>query len=425
VLNLEHRGMQNISELLMKRRDEESRRALRSYVKQRRKEQELLDEVQRQAWRVEDEKETARLAAAHEQHVLAEQREVELRERREVEMQLRLEELERQLQVAQVARERVVRRTQQDAAFMTEVSGNMQKRRHELASRAERREHAVAIAEERRFQHTRLEEHKRLAEREANQLRLDMEVRGEQLSDLAADQARRDYEIRAKQLQQEDADREKSGEQDLRLALRTVELAKRQEDERDFANRVRNSDLVSSGAGEENTTFSCPSPTPPILSTGEPQPQASEVSPPRVPRFGGDDVDDISKAAKASPENAARERQLEDLIRSKESELENLWREFDMDARDLSEGEGDKAIFLGLSPPNVGAAEPTRRQPSRRQARGGPLSGAWGNTSDDSSSDAEDFRRLGSLPPGVSGRPIKERAPVFDNPTWGSESDPS
>jgi len=443
VLNLEHRGMQTISELLMKRRDEESRRALRTHVKQRRREQELLDEVQRQAWRVEDERETTRLAAAREQHLLAEQREIELRERREVEMQLRLEELERQMQLAQVARERVVRRTQQDALFMTAVSDNMQKRRHELASRAERREHAVAIAEERRFQRNRLEEHKLLSEREANQLRLDMEVRGQELSDLAADQARRDYEVRATQLQQQDADHELGGERDLRSALKTVEKAKRQEDERDFANRVKNPDLASLGvSGAEDTTFSCPSQTPPVFSTADPQSQALDMPRQRVPCFGGvGDAPDSLKPTTASTQDASmRERQLEDLIRSRETELENLWREFDREARDLSEEEGDKALFLGEISANTREVKQSARVLSRRHGQGGPLSGAWGDSSGESSSDAEAFRRLGSVPPGTAryaARDQKERArsskvaevedrsAIVANLTWGSDSDPS
>merc|ERR1719353_1592512 len=79
-------------------------------------------------------------------------------------MELRLEELERQLQLAQVARERVVRRTQQDAAFMVEASDTMQRRRNDLAARSERREQALAIAEERRFQRARIEDRQLQAE---------------------------------------------------------------------------------------------------------------------------------------------------------------------------------------------------------------------------------------------------------------------
>merc|ERR1719353_870358 len=131
-------------------------------------------------------------------------------------MELRLEELERQLQLAQVARERVVRRTQQDAAFMVEASDTMQRRRNDLAARSERREQALAIAEERRFQRARIEEQQLVATREASRWQLDMEVRREQLSDLQADQVRRDYEARSWQLQAEDDEHDAYGQEVIR-----------------------------------------------------------------------------------------------------------------------------------------------------------------------------------------------------------------
>jgi len=346
VLNLEMRGMQTVTDLLMKRRDEENFRSLQQHVRSTRREQELQDEVQRAAWRIEDEREGVRLQSMRQQQIRADQREAELRQRREVEMELRLEELERQLQVAQVGRERVVRRAQQDAQAMTEVSDNLQRRRHELASRAERREQALAIAEERRFQRAKSEERQKLVERESSRWRLDMELRGEKLSDLVADQVRRDYEARSKQLQEEDGDRDKAGEDVLRKAMLRVDGVRHMEEERATEQMRRDQHTDAFGSSAAGVASDAPL-----------------AGPQEAPAF------DIPGGVAGDEEALRRERKLEELIKQREAELEALWREFDDEARELTDEE-QEAVLLG-APGGPGATAAGQSVPAA-----GPLRGA-------------------------------------------------
>lgn len=458
VMNLELRGMQNVTELLVKRRDEENSRALKQHVRSRRKEQELQDEIQKAAWRIEDEREGVRIQSMREQQIRSDQREAELRQRREIEMELRLEELERQLQLAQVSRERVVRRAQQDAAAMTEVSDNLQRRRHELASRSERREQALAIAEERRFQRAKAEERQHLVEREATRWRLDMELRGEKLSDLVTDQVRRDYEARSKQLQEEDVDREKADEEVLRKAMLRVDNVRHMEEERAWEQTRKEQYDAALGSGVAEVSASGP-----VRGTG--------LGSAPVSAFDNEAVGSGGAGVGAGDEALRRERKLEELIKQREAELEALWREFDEEARELTDEEQDRAAFASARPNATtggsvpygglrGAEEPSAAPPSAwtvdatpsaaadatpriaasRRAHsaeglapstggrgsyagiGGPLAGAWGNTSDDSSSGEEALRQLRATPAArqrearraASARTWQEQQPIHE-----------
>jgi hypothetical protein len=463
ILNLEHKGLQTVTELLMKRRDEENAKSLEAHVRQRRREQELQDEVQRQAWRIEDEREVARLAAAREKRVQADQREAELRQRREIEMELRLEELERQLQLAQVARERVVRRTQQDAAFMVEASDTMQRRRNDLAARSERREQALAIAEERRFQRARIEEQQLVATREASRCQLDMEVRREQLSDLQADQVRRDYEARSRQLQAEDDEHDAYGQEVIRQALKSIDSARYQSEEGHMVHSETNIgnpswaaslgvQQAASGAGslpvrEISPEAGRPSPTSPPAPAIELAEAAQRLQEPAVAGMSamatpaGSAL--VSSAAAAGGSKTAvavgasaavvaggsseatplRERQLEDLIRQRESELEALWQDFDDEAQQVTEEDNivfsgraeyvveDRSIAHTRANRILSGEHPRESARSRIQEShgGGPLAGAWGDTSGESSSGSEAFRHLGSRPPGAARPPLHTR----------------
>lgn len=411
--------------------------------------------MQRQAWRVEDEREMARLAAIREQRLQADQRDVELQQRREVEMELRLQELERQLQLGQVARERVVRRTQQDAAFMKEVSGNMQRKRHDLTVRSERREHAIAIAEERRFQRTRLEEQQHLANRETNRWRLDLETKKEQLSDEQGEQARRDYEVRTKQLQAEDGDHDAQAEVGLRAALRNAEEARWLDDAQEFQTAHSGRQLLGSEGSPRRRQASASGPA--DAREASPAGRASSANPVSAeaqvlgPSLGTEPAGPAHGGSGLPEAGALRERELEDLIRRREAELEALWRDFDREAQQVSEDE-EHAVFLGPARPaadeHTGASSAPAPLASRTRTRhspGGPLAGAWGDTSEDSSSGSEAFRRLGSKPPGAAGSaepgrflPPRRRGggghdqweksnttSAFDDKAWASESDVS
>jgi len=321
-------------------------------------------------------------------------------------MELRLQELERQLQLAQVARERVVRRTQQDAAAMTEVADNVQRRRHDLASRSERREQALAIAEERRFQRARIEEQQDLAKRESSRWRLDMEVRKEQLSDEQADQDRRDYEVRSRQLQEDDADRDAQGERSLRQALGSVETARRLDDERELLLATAHPNIELGPPGDSPRRRQAWASRPQEVAgvaTSNMHLHAVQGTRPAPGVVGTG----LAAVGGSSPQTGVlREQQLEELIRKREAELEALWQDFDKEAQEPS---GDEhAVFVG---PATGdhrtqrtGASLGRPARSREQASpgGGPLAGAWGDTSGDSSSGTEAFRRL--APGGSNGR---------------------
>eukprot|EP00929_Paragymnodinium_shiwhaense_P048354 TRINITY_DN2445_c0_g1_i1.p1 TRINITY_DN2445_c0_g1~~TRINITY_DN2445_c0_g1_i1.p1 ORF type:complete len:1377 (+),score=354.69 TRINITY_DN2445_c0_g1_i1:85-4215(+) len=280
VMNLELRGTQCVSELLQKRRTEENRHELQSHIRTKRREMELQDELQQQQWRIEDEKERARLQALREQRLQMEQREADLRKRREVEMELRLEELERQLQMAQVARERVIRRAQQDAALVAEVSEDVQRKRHEVAARSERREQAMLIAEQRQLQRKRIEEREQFVEEETRRWRQEVQAEAEDLSAQAAEQVRRDYDVKIRQATAQDADLDVLEEQRLRRVL--------------FNGRC------------------------------EAKAAASPL------------------AEQSAPSLDEREQRLEALIKKREAELEALWKEFDKEAQEFSEEEGSR-----------------------------------------------------------------------------------
>lgn len=411
LMNLEHKGMQTVTEMLMRRRDEESLRSLKTHIRARRREQELQDEVQRQAWRIEDERETAKTKLMLAQRLHRDQREAELRRRREVEMELRLEELERQLQLAQVSRERTIRRAQQDALAMGEVSDGLQQRRHELTARHERREQALAAAEERRFQRRRLEEREVLVASETKRWQLEMEVRGEQLGDVAIDQVRRDYEARSEQLREEDRVLDAAGEDELRRTLLRAEGARWLEDEPEVspAKMSSRSSPQAVGSGE-----------PPIISLGESGAGAGGTITVR--------------------EEGLRERELEELIRQREAQLEALWEEFDAEARELAEEERGQAAeaeededqaaaaLLRRQPPPVPSlpvpAAVAGQGPRRRQrpaagiavadaavarAGGGPLEGAWGATSDEESSSGA-AAEAAALPARMASEPQRRKA---------------
>eukprot|EP00928_Gymnodinium_smaydae_P021505 TRINITY_DN18398_c0_g1_i1.p1 TRINITY_DN18398_c0_g1~~TRINITY_DN18398_c0_g1_i1.p1 ORF type:complete len:1334 (-),score=215.70 TRINITY_DN18398_c0_g1_i1:74-4075(-) len=319
VLNLEAQGMQSLSELLHKRRDEENRRSLETLIRGRRRELELQDLAQHQQWRVEDERERARLLAIREQQLEQEQREAQLARQREVEMELRLEELERQVQLAQVARERLIRKVKQDAACAKEEADKTQRRRHELASINERREQALVIGQERRILAQHLRERQEMIERETHRWRMDADAKDESLRQASSEQARRDYEVRAAQLRQEDHERAKADEERL---LRELQ----------HADGVLGVDPAADGgwhlgaAGKDLAGENLPDQVGGNTWSGL-QSSSSGIAA-------------AARAATAAVEPGRREQQLEDLIKQREAELEALWRNFDEEARELSETEG-------------------------------------------------------------------------------------
>lgn len=240
--------------------------------------------------------------------------------------------------------------------------------------------------------------------------------RGEQLGDLQADQARQDYETRSRQLQADDADRDAQGDEGLKQALRSVEHARRREDERELAAVAGAADLGTIGGTRATSSSSPPAQEPGSRAVELVEPAHASQDAAAVPSAGFGPPPSAAMGAvppgsarvEASP---SRGRHLEDLIRQREAELEALWQDFDKEAQEVSEGEENtnfnrrQGLAWLANAVSESPRVPVTSQPltaRTRERAGGPLAGAWGGTSEDDSSGAEAFRRLGSQPPGAA-----------------------
>jgi len=393
VLNLEAQGAKCISELLRKRREEESLRHLQGEVRYRRKAMELQDEVQRQQWMIDDERERARLEAMRDQKLQQDQKDEELRRRRQVEMELRLEELERQLKLAQVARERVLRRARTDAAQAQEASEELQMRRHEVAARSERRQRDLALAQERRRQRDQLRQRERLVDEETKRWREALERQSAELGEQSIDELRKDYEARQMKVQEEALHRDIEDEELLRKTLQEVERTCNQPAEASSPKSPARAQAVDS--------LTCPQ-------CGTVY-TADAVFCRRCGQKRGP-ADEVPEAIlSSSADDAEKAEQLDVLIKQREAELEALWREFDAEARDLSEEEAATALssehFSTAKSGAFGGTEGALR---------GPLGGTWGDTSEESAAAGGRYRGpvpatgtfTGTLSSNVTGRQL-------------------
>ncbi|CAE8610311.1 unnamed protein product, partial [Polarella glacialis] len=278
--------------------------------------------------------ERAKLEAMREGKLKQDTKESELRRRRQVEMELRLEELERQLQLAQVARERVLRKAQLDAAQAQEASEELQRRRHEVAARGERRAQMQAIAEERRKQRETLKQREKKVDRESERWRQDVQWQGEQLGGQAVDELRKEYEARRDLATEEALTRDMGDEELLRQTLQELKKSRR-----------NLGGEVSSEAEDEAAAAD--------VSSGD----GGEVSRSNrgrrekfVPQEAG--IPEVRGAAHKEAEAAARrDGALEELIKQREAELETLWHEFDVEARELSDEDDTEAFTANSSVP--------------------------------------------------------------------------
>lgn len=339
VLNLEAKGAQAVSELLRKRRDEEGTRALQADVRARRRAMDLQDEIQRQEWLAEDERERARLEALRQHRLRIDSQEAEMRRRREVEMELQLEEFQRQLQKSQVDRERILRKAQQDAEQVREVAEELSRRRHELKAREEQRVRALAVAEERRRQKELLEERQRLVEQEMKRWRLDLDSHEQQLGEEALEQLRQEYDLRTCQVQEEAREQDAAAQELLRETLLQTDSLRR----------------AATGVADS-------------LDRGQPMrgPETSVQA-------------DLSNSA------AQREQELEELIRQREAELEALWHEFDAEARELSQLEMEVGAPAASSAAPAAPMDAVSPGGGRAAASRGGLAAPWDDSSEEES----------------------------------------
>merc|ERR1719359_1128078 len=101
---------------------------------------------------------------------------------------MRLEDLDRQLQLAAVARERILRRAQMEADAVAEEASEVERRRYEATLGAERRDQELLLAEEQHFRHKQVEERRQLIEREQRRWKLDLEIQGERARTFMAEE---------------------------------------------------------------------------------------------------------------------------------------------------------------------------------------------------------------------------------------------
>eukprot|EP00933_Yihiella_yeosuensis_P036617 TRINITY_DN30384_c0_g1_i1.p1 TRINITY_DN30384_c0_g1~~TRINITY_DN30384_c0_g1_i1.p1 ORF type:complete len:687 (+),score=197.66 TRINITY_DN30384_c0_g1_i1:239-2062(+) len=378
VINLEAKGAQAVAELLRKRREEEARRALQAEVRSRRRALELQDEVQRQQWLVDDERERARLEALRERRLRQDAKEAEMRQRRQVEMELRLEELERQLKLSQISRERVLRKAREDAALAQETVEEQQRRRHEVAARNERRQQAISIAEERRRQRQNLLEQERLVQKETQRWREELDRRDEELNDAALEALRKDYALRQQEAQEEELLRGADEENQIKKTLTGVKGLARNDMSEGRSEVIREPAAAASNEpaaeplAREPVTFAPGS----GFLVGSGAACGSRSAPKR-------DAQQEPSAAAQDFENddalQSKEGQLDALIRQREAELEALWREFDTEAREISQ---EDEAFTALS---SGAFETARAFGTNTGSSRRPLGGSWDDASEESS----------------------------------------
>lgn len=408
VLNLEAKGSQHISELLRRRREEESQRALEAEVRNRRKAMEQQDEVQRQHWAIEDEKERAKLDILREQKILQDAKEAEHARRRQVEMEMRLEELERQLQLAQIARERVLRKAQTEAKQAQESSEEILRRRHEVAARNERRQQTLALAQERRRQRDAVKERERLVEEETQRWREVMQQNAEQVGEQSMEELSKDFETRRLLVEEDALHRDLEDEELLRRTLQEVkDLRKSALGEAGQTKDDRDEAIRSPGVVEPKTFTESPrreqegGVDSAIANAGQEPAQAvcrdsmqadadclrcgSVLLPDSIfCRKCGEKCSMNTLAVAPDETGVKREAELDELIKQREAELAALWREFDTEARELTQE--TEAYSAQSSEPFLTAtsglagllAEDAVRPP------GGPLGGHWGDTSEES-----------------------------------------
>ena len=148
IRNMEHQATQRILEMITIREKEENARQLNLEANQRLKEEEARDKAMMEKWRLEDDERKLRAELL----LREKQREREItvfeHDKRRVEMQHRLHQLEKDVCVMQLERERKIRQTQEEYAVSMH---NMQvelKKKNEVLRQEEQRQARIIIEKE-------------------------------------------------------------------------------------------------------------------------------------------------------------------------------------------------------------------------------------------------------------------------------------
>lgn len=219
LLGLELKGCRQISEVLQQRRAAEVERQMHQEVELKQREHKVQDELQQQLWRIEDERERKILQGEYERRMEAQQMAEAEQNKRRILAELQLQDLDRQVQLAKVAQQRLVRNAEREAFVANETARQTQVQRYVTGAAEEARAQDMMTAEELRRHEERLAEQKKILEREQRRATLDRELRNNDERERELEEERRQFRQRAALLSANEAEQVEEDERRFQAAL--------------------------------------------------------------------------------------------------------------------------------------------------------------------------------------------------------------